>query len=288
MPAARLPNFLVIGAQKAATTTLWAWLRAQPDVFCPPNKEPAYFATDDSWRSRAEWYAGLFAPAGDRPLLGEASPQYAMFPGYHGVPDRIAATLPGARLIYVVRDPVERMRSAYGHALASGLERRPIDVALLTDARFLHPSLYALQLEQYLRVVPRERILVLASETMRPDPRPAVRRALAFLGSDRDVVAPATGDLNVGAGKRAPRMWWRLLGGALIKRDLGHRVPAALGRLQRNGHPLVSRAIAESELALSGDVRDRLAELLRPDTARFRNLAGDDLAGDGMPQWCRG
>src|SRR6185503_1695260 len=105
-----------------------------------------------------------FADAGDAVAVGEASPQYAMFPRYHGVPERIAATVPDVRLIYVVRDPVERMRSSYRHTLAGGSEHRPIDEALLVDARYLYPSLYALQLEQYLRVVDRSRILVVASE----------------------------------------------------------------------------------------------------------------------------
>ena len=287
MSASRLPNFLVIGAQKAATTTLWAWLRAQPDVFCPPIKEPAYFATEESFTGRGHWYAGLFDPAAGRPLRGEASPQYTMFPRYHGVPERITGTLPDVRLVYVVRDPVERMRSAYRQAVASGRERRSIDDALLTDARFLYPSLYALQLEQYLRVLPRERILVVANDALRPDPSPVVRDVLTFLGANPDaVVAPPIGDLNVGADKRAPRRWWGRLGGVLIRRNLTHRTPKVLVRLNDSGHPLVSRPIDDAELALSSDARAQLVEVLRPDISRFRDLAAEDLSKYGAPPWC--
>jgi hypothetical protein len=95
-----------------------------------------------------------------------------------------------------------------------------------------------------------------------------------------------TGDLNVGADKRAPRRWWAWLGGVLIRRNLTHRTPGALVRLNRTGHPLVSRPIDDAELAVSADVRAQLVEVLRPDTARFRDLAADDLARFGAPSWC--
>jgi hypothetical protein len=286
--AGRLPTFLIIGAQKSATTTVWAWLRAHPQVYCPPNKELAWFATDESWRQGTDAYAAAFAEAGDALIVGEASPQYTMFPRYHGVAERVAATLPDARLVYVVRDPVERMRSAYRHALAGGSETRPIDEALITDARYHYPSCYALQLEQYLRVVDRERILVVASESLRPDPRPTIGRVLAFLGASPDAGVEPAADRNLGADKRAPRPYWRAVGGALIRHDLAHRTPEVIRRMARERHPLLTREIRPEEIALSDSVRQRLVEVLRPEMARFRNLAGDDVSDADVGTWAPG
>ena len=88
----QLPNFLVIGAMKAGTSSLYQYLRAHPQIFMPAAKELSFFAYEPNARHDLEWYRRQFAPAGEGAVaLGEASTMYTKFPRHPGVPERIAA-----------------------------------------------------------------------------------------------------------------------------------------------------------------------------------------------------
>jgi hypothetical protein len=187
----RLPNFLIIGAMKAGTTSLYHYLRAHPQIFMPGIKELDFFAEEGNWRRGLGWYAKQFRAAGPTTLaVGEASTVYTKHPNYQGVPERIAAHLPDVRLIYVVRDPIERIRSHYQHRVAVGAEKNPVGRAVLENPTYLNFSRYALQIEQYLPHVPRERILVITSESLRDDRSATITRVYGFLGVAADFVPP--------------------------------------------------------------------------------------------------
>src|SRR5215211_9390855 len=108
----RLPNFLVIGAMKAGTTSLYHYLRHHPQVFMPEIKELNFFNPLRNWRRGVEWYEEQFEGIPDSVVaIGEASTSYTKFPWIREVPARITSVLGEIRLIYVVRDPIERMQS---------------------------------------------------------------------------------------------------------------------------------------------------------------------------------
>ena len=180
----RLPTFLVVGAVKAGTTSLFEYLRTHPDVFMPERKELSFFVHEHNWARGLDWYRAQFADAGDAAAVGEASPTYAWWPSFGRVPERIAATVPGVRLVYVVREPLARMRSMYRHAVALGAERRPIERALIEVPDYLDTSRYATQLEQHLRYADRDRVLVVTAEDLRERRVETVSRVFAFLGVD--------------------------------------------------------------------------------------------------------
>src|SRR5436190_12136822 len=100
-----LPHFVVIGAMKAGTTSLWHYLRAHPRVYMPRIKELRYFQKGGALSRGLAWYEAQFAAAEPGQLAGEASPGYTKYPHQTGVPERMAAVIPDARLVYVVRDP---------------------------------------------------------------------------------------------------------------------------------------------------------------------------------------
>jgi len=270
-----LPNFFVIGAHKGGTTSLYEYLRRHPQVFMPDDKEPEYFTRDDFGDPAARSaYETLFEPAGDAVAIGEASTRATMFPLFTGPPERIAALVPQARFIYLLRDPVERMRSQYVDAVALGSESRPIDRALLMDAGYGYPSRYALQVDQYLRHHDRDRLLLITSEAMRNDRLATLRRVFDFLGVDPEGLdATAIGDLarefNQGAVKRTPRRSARVLGHLAIRYQWNGRVMRRLGAMRRAGHPLLTRPIDQSSFEIRDDLRARLDEMLRPDVERL-------------------
>lgn len=163
----RLPDFVIIGAMKCGTTSLFRWLGAQPEVWLPEIKEPHFFSRDDRWRRGIDWYASLFAQAGPDFVTGEASASYSDPHRSPVAADRMARLLPDARLIYLVRDPVERLRSHYRHEVQRSRERRPLVEALRDpDNPYLRSSLYHRALAPYLDRFPWERVLVARLEDL--------------------------------------------------------------------------------------------------------------------------
>jgi len=268
-PGAGLPNFFVIGAQKAGTSSLHRLLQQHPQAFMCDPKEPHYFAADREWGRGVEWYRSLFAGAGDAVAVGEASTTYAMYPHYGNVVERLVATVAEPRLVYIVREPITRMRSAYLHGLAAGTEARPIGVALREDPRYLLTSCYAMQLERWLAQVPRDRILLLSLEQLRDSPDAAADALFGFLGLDtgwRPVEIPAA---NPSAGKRAPRRWWRALGEVTLRYGKTDWVPGWMARLNESESTAVRRELDPTELMVPSDVESHLVRALGADARRL-------------------
>lgn len=289
----RLPNFFLIGAQKSGTTSLHRYLQAHPEIFLCDPKEPQFFSATGERDLAA--YRRLFAGAGTATAVGEASTTYSMYPFYAGVPARLTAVVPNPRLVYLIRDPVDRMRSAYQHGLAGGTETRPLEVALRADPRYLLMSSYSLQIEQWLAVVPRDRLLLLDFDRLIADPAGVVAEVLRFLGVSADWTPPQAGEaFNDSAGKRAPRGWWRTLGegmrraetaGGLAQR-LAHSKPvirAAL-RLHESDRQLARREIPAAEVAVGPDLDRALRHALAADLRRLRSHWGPS----GSPAWLEG
>jgi hypothetical protein len=281
-----LPNFLIIGAQKSGTTSLYRYLQAHPDVFMPRHKEPDFFVAERRWSNGIEWYQSLFADVGDALAIGEASTSYTMHPHYGGVPGRIAAPLPDVRLIYLLRDPIERARSDDLHDRYPPdsqswdyiqPERRPIERALFENPLYLDTSRYAMQIEQYLEVVPRDRILLLTTEDLATARTRTVHRAFEFLGldpakgpADFDEEHNRTTDLRVRrAGARAAR---RIPGVGRVVGILPRRIRTSLAY----------RPVDTSAGELSPELRERLADALRDDVRRLRGLMDEPFDGWGI------
>ena len=196
-----LPAFLVIGAQKAGTTALYDYLYRHPAISGPRWKEVSFF--DRHWRRGERWYRGNF-PRGARPPVGEASPSYLFHPL---APERVRSLVPEARLIVLLRNPVDRAFSHYQHEVALGREPLSFEDALAAEEErtrgevermladpgyFSHAwwnwtyrarGLYAEQLERWYAVFPRERLLVLATEELGTAPAQTYARVLEFVGA---------------------------------------------------------------------------------------------------------
>ena len=123
-----LPDFLVLGAQKAGTTALYAYLRWHPGITGPSWKEVSFF--DRHWWRGPAWYRGQFPLRSGTRLVGEASPSYLFHPL---APERVRALVPDARLVALVRDPVARAYSHYQHEVALGREPLSFEDALAAE-----------------------------------------------------------------------------------------------------------------------------------------------------------
>jgi hypothetical protein len=101
-----LPNLIVIGAMKAGTTSLHAYLSLHPEIFMSANKEPRFFTEEWNWHKGLEWYEAQFPERVT--IRGESTPDYTKLPEIRNVPERIHSLIPDVRLIYLVRDPIDR------------------------------------------------------------------------------------------------------------------------------------------------------------------------------------
>jgi len=195
-----LPDFLILGAQKAGTTALYAYLRWHPEITGPSFKEVSFF--DRHYAKGERWYRAHM-PVRRRSLVGEASPSYLFHPL---APERVAGMLPGARLIALLRNPVDRAFSHYQHEVALGREPLSFEDAVDREDERMQGELermlrdpsyfslawwnytyvargrYAEQLERWFAAFPREQLLVLFTEELSADTAATYRRVLDFLG----------------------------------------------------------------------------------------------------------
>lgn len=185
----RLPDFLIIGAMKAGTTTLWGDLRLQPEIFLPEEKEPGDLKNDAVLRADGmRNYARLFSGALSNQLCGEASTYYTMLPDISGVPER-AAEVCGRKLkiIYVVRNPITRALSHHRHSFIGGDMPADINEAVVKDPRLINYSKYAMQLQPWLDVFGPQNIYVMKMEDYIAQRSTKMRELCEFLGIKIDV-----------------------------------------------------------------------------------------------------
>jgi hypothetical protein len=115
------PDFLIIGAMKSGTSTLAAQLSEQGGIFMATPKEPNFFSDDDIFARGLDWYAALFEAADPGDLKGEASTHYTKLPTYPETLDRARAVLEAPRLVYMIRNPIDRAVSHFIHEWSQGV-----------------------------------------------------------------------------------------------------------------------------------------------------------------------
>jgi hypothetical protein len=273
-----LPNLIVIGAAKCGTTSLHEYLDEHPDVSMSAEKELNFFVPEKSGGRSVEWYERQFDERAR--VRGESSPAYAAHPFFPGPPARTRALIPDVRLVYLVRDPIERTVSHWLHRASTHADMPSFEETLDSEQGewILGLSRYWLQLEQYLAHFPAEQILVVDSDDLRGRRDETLSRIFRFLDVDpdfrsaefeREHIPVARPTRRTGAGRA-------VLGG--LQRSIGSgRTSAVLARtpavLKAPFRRTVERPVA------SAAVRARLESELRRDVERLRAHTGQAFAG---------
>jgi hypothetical protein len=270
MPAT-LPNFLVIGAMKSGTSSLTAYLASHPDVFVCEPREPDFFSTNT--HRGLSWYESLFREAVGCRAIGESSTGYTKAPAIGGVPERIAAVLPSVRLIYLIRNPVDRIRSMYVHEVARSRETRDLRQAIKRRADYFDLTRYGYQLDQYLSVFPREQILIVRAEDLLVHRRETVARVFEFIGVDANYrVNGLEIEHNTSGEQRGYRPPFRRMSGVVRTLKAATIVPASARNRMR---PVLAGPLARPEV--SEEVAEEIWAALRDDLQRLRQIAGPDV-----------
>lgn len=225
--ARALPDFIIAGAQKSGTTSLFAYLSQHPLLHPSSIKEVHYFDGGltpeiDTYQLGVNWYRAHFPL--QRNVLSnhqvfEASPLYQLNPL---VPERISQLLPNAKLIFVLRNPVERAISHYFHELRKGQEDLPIEEALRNEEARIQSvveandfksqtfmshtyktrGIYAEQLSRYFEWFSRDNCLVLNSKQLFEQPKETLKRVFEFVETDADFQVPSLQPRNVASNRK--------------------------------------------------------------------------------------
>jgi hypothetical protein len=257
-----LPNFIIIGAMKGGTTSLYRYLASHPEVSVSKRKETDFFLGRHEYRRGLSWYSAQFRKR--TTAIGEASPNYTKRHLWDGVPERISRTLPEVKLIYVVRDPIRRILSHYVHNYAHGRERRPFSEATSPESNYVKTSMYAYQLDAFLDYFPLERILIVDSDALRNETSSLLQEVFGFVGVDPDFDVPNIDEkFHVSADKLRRPALVRHVKNRTLRRILHPLLPARLTKPQPFEPP-----------ELSPEDSNRLAESLQSDIQRFKELTG--------------
>ncbi|HJT05401.1 MAG TPA: sulfotransferase [Stellaceae bacterium] len=294
------PNFLIIGAEKAGTTFLHDALQRHTDVFMPPEEIPFFEDPDYGEPGALQEFSKLFQPGAGKRAIGLMRPNYLHKPE---CPARIHKHFPDAKLIVMLRDPVERAISAYNHNVLNRfapLRRPESGIRAIIDQRLqeryprsqevIEFGFYYRDLKRYLELFPREQILVMLMEDLRSDAHLVQRRALQFLGLDTAHVPPLPrGRVNEGEYAMARLALLRLRSRLLYryndertrlwrKQRVGRASAFALACIERVARRLQRTDVANNGEVVSPQLRRRLAELYIDDTLRLEKLLGLDLS----------
>jgi hypothetical protein len=300
MDLAGKPDFLVIGAQKSASSFLQICLADHPGIFMPHGETPCFESPDyedGAWRD----LPALFASAPRSAVTGLRRASYLAEPE---VPARLKRHLPGARLIAVLRHPADRAISGYFHNAATGfLPPRNIEEGMraILDGRWtgrwprsaqvVTYGHYGAQLDRYLALFDRKQLLVQLHDDYCANSRACIAQAYAFLGVDPAYVSSKLHLRPQTSLSSLPRLWFRF---HLLNR-LKYTYDANRTRLRKPGPTAIRRGLLEAAsrfdtavLArlfpdrrpqLSGELRRRLLDLYEEDTRSVERLLSRELPG---------
>jgi hypothetical protein len=264
--------FLVIGAMKAGTTSLFRDLAQNPSI-CLPEKEPAYLVRHDTPRAAAA-YRNLFRGVRPGQIVGEASTGYSMLPRFPGVAQRAVECLgPDLKILYLVRNPIHRALSHHYHAMSYGEAPRDPAAALREGPHLLAVSRYAMQLDPWREAFPAGQILVIVAEEYYAARNDTLDRICRFLEVPNVPVVESDRH-NQGEERRVGR-WNAVRRWGFYRRHIAPRIPSSM------------RARASGVLLSPGPPRPRppdvdclqhLCDALIPDVETLTRFMGRSAA----------
>ena len=280
-----LPTFFIVGAAKAGTTALYSYLDLHPEVHMSPRKEPDFFADPNGYLpfgriSSLNQYERLFDS--DAPSRGEASHTYSIFPIHEGVPDRIHKLVPDARLIYLVRDPIERAKAWYlQNASWRSVATPQEEIGDVNDPynEYIAGGKYMEQIGQYMPLFDRRNLLVVEQGDLRLKRRETLTEIFSFIGVSPDYWTPEFDEAHNLSSDRVHihRSIWRVARSKPAQAAIGILPEGARTGFRRVGKSALGSRIPEAKFPES--LLRECGEAFRADVDALREFTGRDLAG---------
>ena len=292
-----MPNFLIIGAGKAGTSSIYHYLKQHPQVYMSPLKEPKFFALEGETLdfqgpdkdivnrtsvNNLEDYQNLFQEASTEIAIGEASPVYLYDPK---APSKIKTYLPEVKLIAILRNPVERAFSSFTHLLREGFETLSFEQALAEEENriqkkwaplwhYQQKGYYYEQLKRYYSIFKREQIEVYLYDDLRDNSTNLIQSIYKYVGVD-DTFIPDLSKKNVSGNPKSRFVHDLFTKDNQIKSLLKPLFPK---QLRRNIADTAIEKNLGAKPMLKGETRHQLQQLYREDVLQLQDLIGRDLS----------
>jgi hypothetical protein len=288
-----MPNFLIIGAMKSGTTALYYYLEQHPQIYMSPLKEPNFFCSEgqespDGYSiTDIGTYQDLFGDVAGESVLGEASHCYLYEPK---AVERIEYYVPDAKLIAILRNPIDRAYSHFLHMVRNGTEPLTDFAQALreeeTGARqksifqdYVGRGLYYGQLKRYFNTFGQDQVRVYLYEDLSDAPTATLRDAFRFLGVDDSFVPDVSIRHNVSGYPKYKALDELLRRPKRVKHALKMHLPARLRwRLSKAFDNLKTRNLVVPP-PVESEVRRQLMEVYREDVLKLQDLICRDLSG---------
>lgn len=296
-----LPDFIVVGAPKAGTTALHAALAQHPALYMSVVKEPKFFLTDgppparggpgdaQTYREnvwRREDYEALFDTAPPGTLCGESTPLYLQDQGAHR---RMRSLVPDARLIAVLRDPVERAHSNWTHMWSAGLEPigdvvqacaeepRRVAAGWASFWRYIGLGRYGEQLEHLYSVFPREQVLILRYMSLVDQPRQTLDQICRFLGLYEGIISAIPKE-NVTAHPDRTLRYHAMSRALRVASAAGRFLPGTSGTVLTDPLERMLQRSAPPRKPLTQEEREALLPHFEADIRLLEKITGEDFS----------
>jgi len=263
-----LPNYLIIGTGRAATTWVHECLSEHPNIFAAKDKEVNYFSKQ--YENGIDYYESKFkeAEGGDYLAIGEASPSYL---SNENCPLRIYETIPNAKLIVILRNPIDRAYSQY-LMFKEDHEDKTFEEAINNRPGLVTDGLYFKHIQHYMKYFDSEQILVLFFEDIQKDPKAFIQKIYRFLGVDDDYVpsvlrSPINMSIGGGIGKIVDNFKLRMIVDLIKKTPLDSAIRKLL-YTRKNKQKAVMNSVT----------REQLRKYYSEDTMKLSNLYERNLS----------
>jgi len=277
-----LPNFIVAGAPKAGTTSLYHYLKEHPQIFMPSVKEPNFFG-ENNYCYSLEDYKNLYSGVVNEKAIGEASPIYF---ASKKAPYTIKKLIPECKIIIVLRNPVERLFSAFIFSKLSGFNKGSFEKFLLAGsksygqwynlANMINEGLYYEHAKRYIDIFGTKRVKINTYEELTDNPLRLIESIYNFLGVDPSFVPNIKEKYNVGAEEIIPDLNWFVVKPNIIKSILKPFIPE---RYRKNA---IKRFLGLNVKPMKKNITSRsknfLLNLYYEDIIKLERLINRDLS----------
>lgn len=294
----RLPNFLLIGTQKAGTTSLYHYLHQHPQIFMSPVKEPGFFdfeGVQPSFTGPLDYksyshitdnirdYSKLFKGVTNQVAVGEATTWYLYS---HSAPKRIQFYIPNVKLIAVLRNPVDRAYSSFMHTIRDGREPiRDFGKALQEEQiritsnweyiwRYTDMGFYSVQLHRYFEYFDQRQIRVYLYDDLVDKPVGLLKDVFQFLNVDDAFIPEVLTRLNISGTPRSSFIEMLLSDTSNLKKFLKPILPSLLRKNIANYLRVQNRHKSQCP----PDIKSKLIDVFREDILALQNLLQRDLS----------
>lgn len=296
-----LPNFFIVGAARSGTTSLDRYLSQHPQIYVTPKKETHFFVGDsfpacsgpgDDRLStlliqNEEQYAQLFADAKGAKAIGESSAFYLCFPG---AAERIARTIPDAKILITLREPVDRLYSAYTFMVRDGRESLGLEEGLSREEErkqqgwepiwwYKELSMYYKQVQYYMEVFGRQRVKVVIYDELFANPAQALREVFAFLNVREDVGINTSVRYNVSGVPKSRKFYQRLDKFIYNPNGLEKRLKSLIPHHLRGAWASKIIGMSVERVPLDAEKQAQLKAYFAEDVERLQDLLQRDLHG---------